>query len=58
MAYISQTKFQMKFLLKKIEILVQDDCNFVPKGPIDNRSSLVHQVQVMAWCRTSNKLLP
>ena len=28
---------------------------FVPKGPIDNEVALV---QVMAWCRTTDKPLP
>ena len=28
--------------------------NFVPKGPIDNKSALVH---IIAWCQVGNKPL-
>ena len=38
-----------------IWILIAISLKFVPKGTIDNKSSLV---QVMAWCQTGNKPLP
>ena len=40
---------------EKFYILIWIQLKFVPKSPIDNKSSLV---QVMAWCRTGDKQLP
>ena len=60
MADLSQTHFaddifNCIFVNEKLRILIQISLNFVPKGPIDNKSALV---QVMAWRRTGDKLLP
>ena len=43
--------FRQVFILILIEIYLK----FVPKGQIDNKSTLV---QKMSWYRTSDKLLP
>ena len=43
------------FLNENVSILIQISLKFVPKGPIDNKSSLV---QVMAWRQTGDKPLP
>ena len=36
-------------------ISIKISLNFVPRGPIENKSTLV---QVMAWCQTGTKPLP
>ena len=43
-----------KFVNQNISIPIKISLNFVPKGPIDNKSSLV---QVMAWRRIGDKPL-
>ena len=40
--------FKCNFVNENVLISIRTPLNFVPKGPIDNKSSLV---QVMAWCR-------
>ena len=40
---------------EKFCIVVGISLNFVPKGPIDNKSALV---QVMVWCRKGANALP
>ena len=45
----------MHLMYIKCCILIQISPKFVPKGPIDNKASLV---QVMAWHRTGAKPLP
>ena len=47
--------FKRLLMNEKLCISIRISLKFVPKGPIDNKSALV---QVMAWCRTGNKLLP
>ena len=42
------------FMNEKNGILIQISLKFVPKGPINNIPALV---QIMAWCRSSNKPL-
>ena len=44
----------MHFLNEKFFIWIQISLEFVPKGPIDNKSAWV---QVMAWRRTGDKPL-
>ena len=36
-------------------VSIQISRKFLPSGPINNKSALVH---VMAWCQTGNKPLP
>ena len=36
-------------------ILIEISLKFVPKGPVDNKAELI---QVMAWCRSRDKLIP
>ena len=43
------------FLKDNFCSLINISLKFVPKGPIDSKSSLV---QVMAWCRMGGKPLP
>ena len=43
------------FLNENVCILVQIKLKLLPKGPTDNKSSLV---QVTAWHQTGNKSLP
>ena len=43
------------FINEKFCILIRISLKFLPRGPIDNRPALV---QVMAWRRTGDKLLP
>ena len=45
----------MHFLEKNERISIKISLKFAPRGPIDNKSSLV---QVMALCQTDNKPLP
>ena len=47
--------FQTLFMNENVRVFIQISLKFVPKGPIDDKSSLV---QVMAWPRSSNKQLP
>ena len=47
--------FKHIFLNKNDRILIQISLKFVPKGPVDNKSTLV---QVMAWPPTGNESLP
>ena len=41
--------------MKRNKILIQISLKLVPRGPIDNKPSLV---QVMVWRRTGDKPLP
>ena len=43
------------FMNEKLCVLNQISLKFVPKGPIDNKSSLV---QEMAWCWAGNRPFP
>ena len=43
------------FFCENVWILIKVSLKFVPKGPIDNKSSLV---QVMTWRQTGDKPLP
>ena len=55
MAAISQTAHLNTFSSKKVfEFKNKISLKFVPKGPIDNKASLV---QVMAWLRAGDKPL-
>ena len=47
--------FRCIFVYEKFWILIKISLEFVPKGPIDNNSTLV---QVMAWRQTGDKPLP
>ena len=46
--------FKFNFVNENVSISLKIPLNFFPKGPIDNKWSLV---QVMAWCRTGDKPL-
>ena len=46
--------FRCNFVNETFLILIKNSLNFVPEGPIDNKSSLV---QVMAWRLTGDKSL-
>ena len=48
--------FQLIFLKEKFQILIKILTNFIPEGPIDDKSLLVKLV--MAWCWISTKSLP
>ena len=55
MVAISQKTFSNAvFINENFCVLIPISLKFIPKGPIDNKSSLV---QVMAWCQTGNKPL-
>ena len=54
-AILADDIFKCIFLNEKARISIKISLKFVPKGPIDNESALV---QVMAWRRTGDKLLP
>ena len=54
-AILADDIFKCIFLNEKARISIKISLKFVPKGPIDNESVLV---QVMAWRRTGDKLLP
>ena len=41
-------------LNENFRIFIKISLNFIPKGPIDNKSPLV---QIMAWCRWGDKPL-
>ena len=47
--------FNCIFLNENYRILIQISLKFVCSGPTANKPALV---QVMAWCRTGDKLLP
>ena len=47
--------FKCIFMTESFCVLIQISLKFVPKGPIDSKSALVH---VMTWRRTGNKPLP
>ena len=47
--------FICNFVNENDKISIKIFLNFVPEGPIDNKSSLI---QVMAWCWTADKPLP
>ena len=42
-------------MIEKCYILIQISLKFVPNGSIDNKTALV---QILAWQRTGDKLLP
>ena len=44
--HLADNLFRRIFMNEKVGILIEISLNFVPKGPIDNKSVLV---QVMAW---------
>ena len=46
--------FESIFYNENIWISIKISLKFVPKGPIDNKPSLIH---IKAWCRTSGKPL-
>ena len=46
-ATLADDIFKCNFVNENVLILINISLNFVPKGPIDNKSSMV---QVMAWC--------
>ena len=55
MAAFSQTTFSNAFsLIKMFEFRLQFQLKYVPKGPINNIPTLF---QIMAWCRSGDKLL-
>ena len=51
---LGRRHFQMQFVYENRLISLKISLNVVPKGPIDNKSSLV---PVMAWCRKGDKPL-
>ena len=53
-AILADDIFKRIFLNENVKILIQISLQFVPRGPIDNKSALV---QVMAWRRTGDKPL-
>ena len=54
-AILADDNFRCIFLDENDKILIWISLWFVPWSPIDNNPVLV---QVVAWCRTGNKLLP
>ena len=52
---LADNNFKCIFMNENDRILIQMSLEFVPRSPIDNKPALV---QVMAWCRTDDKLLP
>ena len=54
-AIVAEDIFKCIFLKEKDRILIQISLKFVLRSPIANKPALV---QVMAWCRTGDKLLP
>ena len=54
-AILADDIFNCIFLNENDRILTQISLKYVPRSPIDNKSSLV---QVMAWRRTGDKPLP
>ena len=51
---LADNTFEYKFVNENVLISIKISLKFVPKGPIDNKSSLV---QVMARCRIGAKPL-
>ena len=51
----SQIEYGAATMVSVARIIFRISLKFVPKGPIDNKSALVH---VMAWRRTGDKALP
>ena len=47
-AALADDTFKYKFVYEKVLIAMKISLKFVPKGPINNISALVHR---MAWCR-------
>ena len=54
-AILADDIFKSNFLNENVRISIKISLKFVPKGPIDNKSTLV---QVMAWRLTGDKPLP
>ena len=54
-AILASDNFKHIFLNENVGISTKISLKFVPKSPIDSKSALV---QVMAWRRTGDKLLP
>ena len=54
-AILTDDLFKLIFFNENVRLSIQIQLNFVPNGPIDNKSALD---QVMAWRRTSDKPLP
>ena len=54
MAILAENIFKYIFFNETDKILIQISLKLVPKNPIKNKPALV---QVMAWCRTSDKPL-
>ena len=54
MANWADNIFKCISLNENVWILIKISLKFVPRGPIDNKPALV---QVIAWCRTSDKPL-
>ena len=53
-ATLANDIFECNFVNENVFISMKISLKFVPKGQIDNKSSLV---PVMAWCRRSDKAL-
>ena len=53
-ATLADDIFKCNFVNENVLISIKTSLSFVPKGPIDNKSSLV---QEMAWRRTGDKPL-
>ena len=54
-AILADDNFKCIFLNENDRIPIRISLRFVPRSSIDNKLALV---QVMAWCRTSDKPLP
>ena len=54
-AILADDIFKCIFLNENDKIPIQISLKFVPGSPIDNKQTLI---QVMAWCRISDKPLP
>ena len=54
-AILADNIFKCIFIQENGKILIQISLKLIPRSPIDNKSALV---QVMAWRRTGDKLLP
>ena len=53
-AILADDIFRYIFVNENFCILIEISLNFVPKGPIDNKTALVY---MMAWRRIGNKAL-
>ena len=53
--HLANVIFRRIFLNENVRISMQISLKCVPKGPVDNKSALVH---VMVWRRTGDKPLP